>query len=44
MSGLTGKGAMWAGSEEDVAFQKRERQRLIEEHARTWGLPPAEFK
>jgi hypothetical protein len=31
------------GSEEDLAWQKREKQRLIEQHTRDWGQPPAEF-
>ena len=40
---LRGKEAMWAGSDEDLAFQQREKKRLMEEHARIWGSPPAEF-
>jgi hypothetical protein len=37
---LKGDEAMWAGSDEDLARQKRERQRLIEQYERTWGVRP----
>lgn len=36
--------AMWANSDEDVAWQKREKQRAIEDYARVWGRPPPEFQ
>jgi len=36
-------GAMWAGSEEDVAWQKRDKERLIEMYERTWNMKPAEY-
>lgn len=41
---LSGDQAMWAGSDEDGAFQKRERERLIEQYESVWGRPPPEFQ
>ena len=35
---------MWAGSDADLAWHKREKARLIEEHTRVWGSPPPEFR
>jgi hypothetical protein len=35
--------AMWADSEEGRVWQKREKERLIEQHTREWGQRPAEF-
>lgn len=40
---LTQDEAMWANSDEDVAWQKREKERLIEIYEQTWGHKPAEF-
>jgi len=34
---------MWAGSEEHIAWQKREKERLIEMYERTWNMKPAEY-
>ncbi len=35
--------AMWAGSEEDVEWQRCEKKRLRDAYGREWGTPPAEF-
>jgi hypothetical protein len=40
---LKGDEARWVGSPEDLAWQKREKKRLIEESAVIWGCKPAEY-
>ena len=41
---LTGDEAMWAGSDEDREFQRRERERQIADYERQWGRKPPEFQ
>ena len=41
---LVGDQAMWAGSDEDREWQRREKARLLEEHVRVWGRPPDQFQ
>jgi hypothetical protein len=41
---LTGKQAMWAGSEEDRERQQREKKQLIEAYIREWRHPPVQYK
>ncbi|MBA2424783.1 MAG: hypothetical protein H0V58_05415 [Actinobacteria bacterium] len=47
MQGTTPKalkgGAMWAGTEEAIAWERREKERLIEMYERTWNMKPAEY-
>lgn len=40
---LTGDEAMWAGSDADKAWQKRDRERRIKEHESVFGRPPSQF-
>jgi hypothetical protein len=41
---LTGDQAMWAASDEDREWRRRERERLIADYERQWGRPPPEFQ
>ncbi len=47
IQGMTSKalkgGAMWAGTEEAIAWERREKERLIEMYERTWNMKPAEY-
>lgn len=36
---LTGRDALWAGSDEDLKRQKREKQRALERYESVWGPP-----
>jgi hypothetical protein len=41
---LKGDEAMWAGSDADLAAQKREKERLRAMYEATWGRPPSEVQ